>query len=321
NFPTVPMPTQISTARPRPTSPPSVQEHRISIRVVNGTGEFYDRITGQKFIPRGNNYVRLAPQTAPDGSRPIYHSVFDPGQYNPAEVSAQFAKMHTEGYNVVRVFVSQNTIGTASDGLSQAYMQNVADFLKLAKQNEIFTMFTQDWLPGGKYGAIISQECCELFNFNNAQNLPGAAVRAYQVYYTDFINDLINLGAPTEYIFSYELRNEFFYDTNYPPLSLKSGMVTAANGKTYDMSIKTDKQKMLEENLPYFIDNVRAAILKADPNALVSIGFFVPQEPNPARIGDTRLVVSAPAIWQSQADFIDLHAYPGFELNLKQHVE
>jgi hypothetical protein len=32
-------------------------------------------------------------------------------------------------------------------------------------------------------------------------------------------------------------------------------------------------------------------------------------------------VVSAPAIWQSQIDFVDLHAYPGFELNLKQHVE
>jgi hypothetical protein len=31
--------------------------------------------------------------------------------------------------------------------------------------------------------------------------------------------------------------------------------------------------------------------------------------------------VEHPAIWQPQIDFIDLHAYPGFELNLKQHVE
>lgn len=321
NLPSAPTPTQISTERPIPTPAPAAHEHRIGIRVVNGIGEFYDRVTGQKFIPRGNNYVRLAPQTAPDGSTQVYHSVFDPGQYNPDEVSTQFARMHAEGYNVVRVFISQNTIGTANDGLSQAYMQNVADFLRLAKQNEIYIMFTQDWLPGGKYGAIINQECCELFNFNNAQNLPGAAVRAYQTYYTDFINDLISLEAPTDYIFSYQLRNEFYYDANYAPLSLKSGKVTAANGKTYDMSSEADKQKMLDENLPYFIDNVRAAILKVDPTALVSIGFFVPQEPNPARVGDPRVAVTEPAIWNSQADFIDLHAYPGFELNLKQHVE
>jgi len=38
-------------------------------------------------------------------------------------------------------------------------------------------------------------------------------------------------------------------------------------------------------------------------------------------MGDARLVVSEPAIQRSQADFIDLHAYPGFELNLAQHVE
>lgn len=304
-----------------PATAPPPPEHRIGVRVIDGVGELYDRVTGQKFVPRGNNYARLAPQTAPDGSKQIYHSVFDPGKYDSARLAAAFQQMHADGYNVVRVFVSQNTIGTADDGLSTSYIQNVADFLRLAKQNEIYVMFTQDWLPGGKYGAIIGRECCELFNFNNAQNLPASAVRAYQAYYTDFITSLIDLGAPIDYVFSYELRNEFFFDSDYPPLSLKSGTVTTANGKTYDMSSKLDKQKMVEENLPYFIDNVRAAILNVDPTALVSIGFFHPQEPNPSRIGDTRLAVTEPAIWNSQADFVDLHAYPGFELNLRQYVE
>jgi len=310
-----------------PTSPASappraaVPDHRIGIRVIDGVGEFYDRQTGESFVPRGMNYVRLAPQIAPDGSTQVYHSVFDPDRYEPAEVSVQFARMQAHGYNVVRVFLSQNTLGAPDGGLSAAYMQNVADFLKLARQDELYVMFTQDWLPGGKYGAEINQDCCDVFNFNNAQDLPAGAVKAYQLFYTDFITTLIQLGAPTDAIFSYELRNEFYFDTNYPPLSLKSGRVTTANGKSYDMSSQADKQEMLEANLPYFIDSVRAAILKVDPTALVSIGFFVPQEPTRARAGDTRLVVSAPAVWASQADFIDLHAYPGFELNLKQHVE
>ena len=36
-------------------------EHRIGVRVVNGAGEFYDRLSGEKFIPRGNNHISLDP--------------------------------------------------------------------------------------------------------------------------------------------------------------------------------------------------------------------------------------------------------------------
>jgi hypothetical protein len=200
-------------------------------------------------------------------------------------------------------------------------MQNVTDFLARAKQNQIYVMITQDWLPGGRYGRLISEGCCDQFNFNNAQNLPPSAVEAYQVYYADFITALLKLNAPTDAIFCYELRNEYFFDTDYPPFTLESGSVTTANGKTYDMSSAADKQKMAEENLPDFIDQVRAGILQLDPTALVSVGFFQPQSPNPTRVGDARLAVTAPAIWNSQADFIDLHAYPDAGLSLQQYVQ
>ena len=317
--------TALTEKAPTPTIPPSAQpgmpQHRIGVRVVNGIGEFYDRVTGERFVPRGNNFARLAPQRRDDGSTQICHSVFDPGEYDPADVAGHLARMHAEGYNVLRVFISQNTIGAPPGGLSPEYMENVADFLRLAGENGMYVILTQDWLPGGRYGAAINQDCCDLFNFNNAQNLPAGAVKAYQLYYTDFINVLRTLGAHSEQILSYELRNEFYFDTNYPPLSLTSGNVTTANGKTYDMSSAADKQAMVDENLPYWINSIREVILEYDPSALVSIGFFVPQAPNPARLGDTRLSITEPAMWHSDADFIDLHAYPGFELNLKQHVE
>lgn len=58
-----------------------------------------------------------------------------------------------------------------------------------------------------------------------------------------------------------------------------------------------------------------------DPTALVGVGFFQPQSPNPTRIGDTRVIRTYAAIWESQADYIDLHAYPGTELTLAQYVE
>lgn len=296
-------------------------DHHIAIRVVNGVGEFYHRVTGQKFVPRGMNYIRLAWQTKLDGSSTFGHSLFDPGNYDTAKVSADFQKLHADGYNVVRVFLSPDTMGMPVGGFSTGYMNNIIDLLEHAEQNELYIMFTLDWIPGGKYGEILSADCCSTFALMNANFLPPAGLMANQAFFRDFAAELIASGAPTEYIFSYQLRNEMFYDSDQPPLSFNSGLVTTANGKTYDMSSSSDKTEMLEENNVYWIDSVRKAILEADPTALVSVGFFHPQGPNPSRIGDPRIAVTEPAIWQSQADFIDLHAYPGFELSLKQYLE
>lgn len=295
--------------------------HRVGIRVISGAGEFYDRVTGKKFVPRGMNYIRLAWQTKGDGTKTFGHSLFDPGQYNSLLAASDLSKMHNDGYNIVRVFLSPDTMGTQTGGLSPEYMEDVADFLRLAKANQIYVMFTLDWIPGGKYGEILSKDCCSTFALMNANFLPSAGLQANQAFYQDFIRELIKLDTPIDYIFSYELRNEFFYDGDQPPLSTNLGMVTTANGQSYDMSKSADKQRMLEENLVYWIDAMRTSILQVDSTALVSIGFFHPQLPNRSRIGDPRIAITEPAIWQSQADFIDLHAYPGFELNLRQYVE
>jgi hypothetical protein len=288
--------------------------------VIDGVGEFYDRVTGQKFIPRGMNYVRLGNQLNPYGETTFYHSVFDADKYDSRRVGEALQQMHDDGYNVVRVFLSQNTIGTAHDGLSDAYMKNIADFLRQAKQNQVYVMFTQDWLPAGKYDAIMRRDCCETFTSMNIHFLAPAGLEANIAFFQDFTQYLLDLRAPTDVIFSYQLRNELYFDSNLPPLSLTQGIITAANGKTYDMSSAQDKTNMVNENLVYWIDSVRAAILEKDPTALVSVGFFHPQEPNPSRLGDARLAVTAPAIHESQADFIDLHAYPGFDLSLAQYV-
>lgn len=261
------------------------------------------------------NYVRLG-----SGG----HSTFNPGFYQPTAVAEDLAKMNADGYNVVRVFLSPEKIATPL-GLEKAYMDNVADFLRLAKANQIFVMFTIDWVPGGKYATILGHECCTTFEWMNANYLPGSAVEANQAFFQDFANDQIQRGAPTEYIFSYELRNEMVYDVAYPPFTLEGETITTANGNSYDMSQAEEQNRMMEENVVYWIDEVRAAILEADPTALVSVGFFAPHGPNVWRIGDSRVVVSQAAIWNSSADFFDLHAYPGkdpnWSLTMSQYVE
>jgi len=311
------------TRTPSPGPPP---EHRIGVRLADGVGEFYDRVTGERFVPRGNNYVRLDEQDSYSGELMFYHSTFNVGLYDPALTEEALRRMHADGYNVVRVFLNGNCrtgcIGDPAGSLSEAYIANVVDFLRKSKAQEMFVILTTDGEPATPYYiGMLDTTWSEDFGGANTNYLRGGGILVGRHFWQDLIEELMRQGAPMDTIFAYALRNELFFETNAPPLSHASGLVSTANGQTYDMGSAEERQRMLDENLVLWIDQIRAAILERDPTALVTVGFFVAQEPNPARIGDTRLVITEPPIWDSQADFIDLHLYPGFGLDLRQYVE
>lgn len=301
--------------------------HRIGVRVIDGVGEFYNLASGEKFIPRGNNYIHLASQKDAFSEQMIfYHGVFNVGVYDPSQIEQALHKMYLDGYNVVRVFLNpmcrDGCIGNTEGGLSSAYIANVIDFLKKAKTYNIFVLLTTDDTPKvGGYPELLYADCCSIFDWPNIHYLTPGGLEANRRFWQDFINELKVQEAPLDAIFAYELINELSFEKTSPPLSLTSGNITTVNGRTYDMSKPDDKKRMMDENLVYWLDQVRTAILQEDPTALVTVGFFVPQEPNPVRIGDSRVIRTRPAIWESSLDFIDLHPYPGFELNLAQHVE
>jgi hypothetical protein len=88
------------------------------------------------------------------------------------------------------------------------------------------------------------------------------------------------------------------------------------------MSSASSRQQMMDDGLVYYTDQGGAAIKALDPTALVDVGFFWPQAPNPTRIGDPRLIEVYPAYATTTADFADLHAYPIVgELSLSQVVQ
>jgi len=297
-------------------------EHRIGVRVVGGTSEFYDRASGTKFVPRGNNYVRLIPLRDASGNERASHATFDAGRYDAERMDQALAHMHADGYNMVRMFLSEDSMGDQRLGLSPAYLKNVADALERAKSNGMFVFFTFQWLPKSrKYASLLQPDCCDRFSFSNLYMLSPGGVNAEKSFFDDFIAGLRALGAPMDAIFAYELRNEVFFEEDHTPLTLTSGTITTANGKAYDMADAAQKQRMIDENLVFWIDEERAEILAKDPTALVGVGFFAPQLPNAFRVKDTRYVSSRPAIWNSHADFIDLHAYPGRNLTLAQYSE
>jgi len=290
--------------------------HQIAVRqTAAGIAEFYGRDTGQSWVARGNNFIRLANQTDFGGNSVLYHSTFNIGLYDAVDAENALTAMQASGYNSVRVFLNGccvGAIGNPGGGLAVGYMANVADFLARAQHHGIYVIFTQDGPPAtGGYDVTCPASAASAPQIQNvnANNLCAGGIDAARRFHQDFVQSLIQQQAPISAILGYELRNEYYYESTAAPFTSSSGLVTTANGSTYDMSDPASPQKMMDEGLVYFTDQLRTAIIAADPTALVTVGFFWPQTPNATRIGDTRLISVYPAMANSTADFIDIHGY------------
>jgi len=330
---TTPLPTlsPSQTLTPEPTSTPSptvtpsptqVPEHRIGVRFVDGLGEFYDKENGLKFVPRGMNYARVD-HIVGGGN---WHSTFDPALYDPNKIDQAFLQMESDGYNLVRVFIDccsapGEQVGDPKGGLSSTYLEKVVDFLQRAKTHHIYVILCIDLTPGeGGYNDPLWKAINAKIDGENVRYLTRGGLVAKTNYVTDFVQGLIDHPAPLEAVFAYDLTNEVHFDANMPPLSLAFGLVSTVNGKTYDMAKPDEKESMVNDNLIYWIDHLRESIRQLDPTALVATSFFVPQKPVATRLGDSRFILTEAVIAQSQADFIDLHPYPGWGLSLSQYA-
>lgn len=300
--------------------------HRIQVRTIKGTAEFFDTKTGQKFTPRGNNYVRLAEmKKLAEPTSMLYHSTFNEGRYEKKRAAAALDAMAAKGYNVVRVFMNHATEGsirTGSGGFSRPYMDNLADFLAMAKAKKLYVIPTIDWIPVPNPGRAVDKIWCPDFQCTNVHILTREGLQANKDFFVALVKELLKRKAPTDYILAYELRNELTFESDLPPLTLTTGTVNAANGKSYDLSNERQKTAMLEEGLVYWVDQVRAAIRAVDPTALVTVGFIPPQKPHATRAGDPKLSVTAPVIKSSTLDFVDIHVYAAPDkLTMKEYAE
>ena len=307
----------VPSLTPSSTSEPERSfSHRIGVRVQEGESQFYNRLTGEKFVPRGFNYVRVAPMPGAPGSS--WHATLNPGYYDPQQAETGLAQMQALGYNVVRIFIDccrpRVNAGDLKGGISQAYLENTIDFLNKASAHDIYVLMIFDLTPAqGGYDELW-QQCCTTFDGENLRYLTRGGHTAERRFNRDFIQALIRQGAQMEAIFAYDLNNEVSFSVDKPPFNLNSGKVTTANGKTYDMSVPEDKRRMMDENLVYWIDQQRANILEVDPTSLVTVSF-------PAINSGQTTVHPGPAVYESTADFVDLHTYMGWGLSLAQYME
>jgi len=302
-------------------------EHQIAVHDVGGYREFYDRTTGARYTPRGNNYIRLAPQIDTFGRRQVYHSTFIVGEYDATRAEAALSRMQRSGYNVVRVFLNNTCAQGCSSNMrtgeiSPSYVANLVDFLRRAKKHDVLVMLTAEWLgAGAKYDAIAAGIRRDWFDNVNLVFLSPQGVQMSTLFWQGLIGELVRQRAPLDAIFAYSLWNEAAVTAASPPFTLASGRVTTANGQSYDMASSVERKRMIDDAFVFYIDQVRSAIRRIDPTALVTMGFFHDTEPNPARRGDDRLVRTRAVIERSSADFVDIHPYPGDEIGFEQLMQ
>jgi hypothetical protein len=309
-------PTLPPTAAPSAT-PSATIERWIGVRLVDGRGEFYDTRTGQRFVPRGMNYNRFLPAATLPG---LTDNLFTTRYYDPATVDADLAEIAALGYNSVRVMIETCdpgdgciASGPGSDRLNLDYIDNVVDFLRRARDQGLPVMIASNTLPDDSYWLHATANLQDgQFQSANNEFLNPRAVPLYVDYWTKVVAALVDRGAPLEVIWAYQLRQEHHFQAAFPPFTLDSGTVTTANGSTYDMSRPDEKERMVDEGLVHWADLLRSAIREIDPTALVTVGFFVPNQPNQIMDPtDTRLVRTAYFLRNSNADFVDLHHYSG----------
>ena len=252
------IPTGASSSQSSPTAPVSLTAtgaaepaivqsapHRIQVRVVDGVGEFYDTLTGEKFVPRGMNYMRFLRSENGD----INDNVLSTTRYAPETVESDFTAMQALGFNVVRIMLEtcgvhvNGCITDASGRLNPAYFDNLADFLKRANAHGLYGMVASNTLPDDGYW-INATAALQDERFQSGANefLNPLCVPIYVDYWESVVRALIEAGAPLDAIWAYELRQEHHFDWNYAPFNLSKGSITTANGSAYVWRIRTPRR-------------------------------------------------------------------------------
>jgi hypothetical protein len=304
---TVSLPSTLTTYN---TSIPAVNSTPMPAIKAGSTTSGYSLVytaTGQPFVQRGADYVRLT--TVDIGSKAVcLHSIFDTlgGQdlYNANESAAVLLAMHNLGYNTVHVGIDSSEIGLAGGyGLDPHYLANLASFINIARADQIRVLLVVGNLPTN--GGYLPQRTS---NVNNYFLYP-AWISAEQRYLTDLISGLRSANANMSDILSFEIWSEQYFDPNTAPLNETSGEVlTAASSTPYNMSSQSQKDAMMDANLLNFENQLATTVHSDLPGGLASISFFSPSAEGPNRIVRPTSTFSS----QSKIDFVNLHMYPVF---------
>ena len=290
-------------------------------------------LNGSLWTARGHNYIRLSgSQGEPPDLLPVFHSTFNVGLYNPTEAEAALTKMGVKGfgYNWVRVFIDEGSTsrssginGNGSAPLNEAYIENLADFLRRAGRHRLQVQVQINSIfPQNTYWTTMAGTPPAWAAGMNIIFLAPTFVSTFRQYVALLAQSLNRaLQGDTSPILSISLMNEAAMDVSQLPFSSRAIHITTADGVVYDMSNPTDRQQCVDANYVYFANTAAAAIRSKVPSLLVTMGMFTfaavgkmngPNGVEPCgAVCDNRYPPYPPSLAQwSTLDYLDLHIYP-----------
>jgi len=331
SYPATPTATTAPTITPTGIPTPSITVHRIGIRTVDGVAEFYDTVTGEKFIPRGVNYVDFA-EITPGTLWEDY--IFGAGTYQPDKVRAAFHRLSEAGYNTVRLFFDHcfsgpSCIGSQKqDGLNPVFLDHMVEIMKISADENIYLVLTANGVPadGGywtRYDRQYQQDGHFGFDqfYENGYYLHKAGVDMQAQYWRDLMSGLAERSAPFDVVLGWQLQNEYWLFKTKPPLSLTSGMVQISNGQSYDMSDLQQKRQMVTDGVLFWMEKLIPIIKEYDPESLVTVGFFPPDFPIDNQLATDWYRDTASIIKTAPVDFWDFHPYPQPQTNITHNMQ
>lgn len=304
----------LQASRPSQSSIP-----RIGVRQVDGVGEFYNRASGERFVPRGSNYIDFKELQRGE----LWEDyIFGDGTYNPDKVRAEFAKLADYGYNTVRLifdlcFAGPSCIGQHhGTGLNPVYLDHMVEVMSIAAEKGLYLILSTNGVPASgaywsRYDPQFNENPAGFAQFyGNAYYLHAAGIAMQRHYWRDLLSGLAERHAPFEAVLAWQLQNEYFLFANEPPLSLESGQVTIANGQSYDMADPAQQRQMVADAVVFWIEELSTVVREVDPTGLVTVGFFVPDFPNEVTVAPGWYRDTASILNTAPVDFWDFHLYP-----------
>ena len=297
-------------------------------RITTRDGRFVLAETGEPFVPRGFQYVRIRNNGT--------HYVHTPGFYQPLAVEEMFADLAEHGFNIVRTFLGWDGVFD-ENGLSEAFMDNLMDFLSRARRHGVYVILERRYvLPVGAYGAALSGWESQFTQGivpgpNNMRYMSSAYIEAMSLFWSDLAQAIKDHDPNLlSTVFAYELENESEFRVNESPIVDTAGIFYAPDGKAFDVSDEGTLQALLDHCTVLWANATAAAIQHVDSEAMVSTSVFTyrasgrpggPGKPRSAVSADPRYPLRPLALARSDLSFVDIHLYPESLDALEIHLE
>ena len=189
--------------------------------------------------------------------------------------------MQADGYDAVRVFLDvtcyrvPDRSGLRPTTSRAPYLGNLVDFLGRAKAHGIYVLIAAEALPyGSLYETNANAGHGPNFGAENIQYLTANGAEWNGRFWIALIQAMNSLGAPLDTVWGYELVGRAVLPRHVASAQPRHRRCLDRQRADLDMAVAGQKRLMMDENLVWWADQVRSAILSVDSTALVGMGFL-----------------------------------------------